>query len=263
MSPAQLCAHFPPASFPPGPAGGRGGSPRALVSQAPGPPPPTPPLPLAPPSPPPHPDAERCRREVSERPALPEGQDALPRRRSAGPGDKNQGEGRRMPGVELGVGTETEETERRGDRDIEGNQREELIPCPYARPGPTRGSQRPRPSSSSSSLPAPVSPAGSPPCPRSALSQPVSPDSGSRRVPKEGQDKGGPPAPASARRRAARIKGRWEDSSDGPPACQPHSPPGIAGKGTSICPPRRVHALTSEPDGKATARASLAHFTGR
>lgn len=72
-----------------------------------------------------------------------------------------------MPGVELGVGTETEETERRGDRDIEGNQREELIPCLYALPGPTRAPSGPGPPPPR--LPAPVSPAGSPSCPRNAL----------------------------------------------------------------------------------------------
>lgn len=60
-----------------------------------------------------------------------------------------------MPGeVELGG-----QNRDRGDRDTERNQREELIPCPDSLPGPTRGSQRPRPSSSS--LPAPISSAGS------------------------------------------------------------------------------------------------------
>lgn len=59
------------------------------------------------------------------------------------------------------------------------------------------------------------------------------------------------------------MKGHWEarwDVAARLPA--PTAPPGIAWEGTSVCPPRQVHALTSEPDGKATASASLAHFTG-
>lgn len=69
-----------------------------------------------------------------------------------------------MPGVELGVGTETEETERRGDRDIEGNQREELIPCLYALPGPTRAPSGPGPPPPRLSLP-PSLPPGPRPVP--------------------------------------------------------------------------------------------------
>lgn len=163
--------------------------PGALVYQAPGPPPPTPPLPLAPPSPPPHPDVELRPLEVSERQALLEGQDALPRRRSAGSGDKNQGEGRRMPGRWSWGSEQRQKRQREGETETLREARERnWSPAPTPSPAPAGAPKGPAPPALLAlppplALGPPLSPVPLPVCPK--------------QVPKAGGDKG-TPAPARA-----------------------------------------------------------------
>ena len=100
--------------------------------------------------------------------------------------------------VELGAwGRRNRDRRGRGeDRDTERNRRQALIsPHTHTLPDPTRASQGPRPLLLMSSRPDLVPKSGRGPayCPCSALSQPVSPDSGSKQVHAESSEEKGNP----------------------------------------------------------------------